>query len=490
MENEINDKQRRKAEKRAEAEEIKRQRALVKAQYEQMLADEEARRKEPKVAPEGVYISLQGINKVYDNYVQAVFDFNLDIQEHELIVFVGPSGCGKSTTLRMVAGLEAITTGDLYIDGAYCNEKTAKERDVAMVFQNYALYPHLTVYENMAFGLQTRKYDKADIDVRVKRAAEILQITEYLDRRPKELSGGQMQRVALGRAIVREAKVFLMDEPLSNLDAKLRVSMRSEIIKLHKAINATTIYVTHDQTEAMTMASRIVVMKSGYVQQIGTPEEVYNNPANMFVATFIGAPAMNLLDCTYDGGALIFGGGLEIKLDKKQAAAHDEFYRAQIAATEKRIADKEYEKPDMNVLLTHHREKPSLKALINKLRGKTEHVKIKTPEDRLAELNKLVEDYKACLNGAHALVFGIRPEDVYENADLPKTVKPSTAQSSEISVAELLGSEYHVHFNMCDKDVIAKCKVARRIEDGAQFEFVFDLNKMHLFDKINTKSIF
>ena len=257
MENEINDKQRRKAEKRAEAEEIKRQRALVKAQYEQMLADEEARRKEPKVAPEGVYISLQGINKVYDNYVQAVFDFNLDIQEHELIVFVGPSGCGKSTTLRMVAGLEAITTGDLYIDGAYCNEKTAKERDVAMVFQNYALYPHLTVYENMAFGLQTRKYDKADIDVRVKRAAEILQITEYLDRRPKELSGGQMQRVALGRAIVREAKVFLMDEPLSNLDAKLRVSMRSEIIKLHKAINATTIYVTHDQTEAMTMASRI-----------------------------------------------------------------------------------------------------------------------------------------------------------------------------------------------------------------------------------------
>ena len=191
-------------------EEIKRQQQLIREQYNKMLVDEDNRRKQPKLAPENVYISLQNINKVYDNYVQAVFDFNLDIQEHELIVFVGPSGCGKSTTLRMVAGLEEITTGDLYIDGVYCNEKTAKERDIAMVFQNYALYPHMTVYENLAFGLQTRKYSKEEIDERVKRAAEILQITEYLQRRPKELSGGQMQRVALGRAIVREAKVFLM----------------------------------------------------------------------------------------------------------------------------------------------------------------------------------------------------------------------------------------------------------------------------------------
>ena len=389
----------------------------------------------------------------------------------------------------MVAGLEAITTGDLYIDGVYCNEKTAKERDVAMVFQNYALYPHLTVYENMAFGLQTRKYAKDDIDVRVKRAAEILQITEYLDRRPKELSGGQMQRVALGRAIVREAKVFLMDEPLSNLDAKLRVSMRSEIIKLHKAINATTIYVTHDQTEAMTMASRIVVMRSGRVQQIGTPEDVYNHPANTFVATFIGAPAMNLLNCTYDNGKLLFEDGYAIKLDKKQIAAHDEFYRKQIEATEKLIADKEYEKPDMNVLLTHHEEKRGLKYLINKLRGKTEHVKIKTPEDRLAELNKLLDDYKACLDGAHAVVFGIRPEDVHENAELPSSVKPSDKLTAEVTVAELLGAEYHVHMNLCETDVIAKCKVTHRIEDNSKLEFVFDLNKMHLFDKINTQAI-
>ncbi len=436
------------------------------------------------------FVVLKDVNKVYDNRVQAVFDFNLSVAQNEFIVLVGPSGCGKSTTLRMIAGLEEITSGYLYIDRILSNYLESKDRDIAMVFQSYALYPNMSVFDNIGFGLKVRGVPKDEIKKRVFDAAEILDLGPYLDRKPRELSGGQMQRVALGRAIVREAKVFLMDEPLSNLDAKLRVSMRSEIIKLHKAINATTIYVTHDQTEAMTMASRIVVMKSGYVQQIGTPEEVYNNPANMFVATFIGAPAMNLLDCTYDGGALIFGGGLEIKLDKNQVAAHDEFYRAQIAATEKRIADKEYEKPDMNVLLTHHREKPSFKALINKLRGKTEHVKIKTPEDRLAELNKLVEDYKACLNGTHALVFGIRPEDVYENADLPKTVKPSAAQSSEISVAELLGSEYHVHFNMCGKDVIAKCKVARRIEDGAQFEFVFDLNKMHLFDKINTKSIF
>ncbi len=308
--------------KRAE-EEVKRQRKLIKEQYNQMLIDEENRRKEPKVAPEGVYISLRNINKVYDNYVQAVYDFNLDIQEHELIVFVGPSGCGKSTTLRMVAGLENITTGDLYIDGMYCNEKTAKERDVAMVFQNYALYPHLTVYENMAFGLQTRKFDKADIDVRVKRAAEILQITQYLDRLPKELSGGQMQRVALGRAIVRDAKVFLMDEPLSNLDAKLRAKMRTEITRLHKSLQTTFIYVTHDQVEAMTMGDRIVVMKGGFVQQIGAPEDVYAHPANMFVATFIGAPAMNMSDCVYSDGKLVFSDGFEIKLDKtrKQACA-------------------------------------------------------------------------------------------------------------------------------------------------------------------------
>ena len=213
-------------------------------------------------------LSLRHINKIYDNKVQAVFDFNLEIQDKEFIVLVGPSGCGKSTTLRMIAGLEDITNGELYIDDKLVNDVAPKNREIAMVFQSYALYPFMTVYENMAFGLQIRKTDKDEIDRRVRAAAKALEIEQYLDRKPKALSGGQRQRVALGRAIVRNAKVFLMDEPLSNLDAKLRVQMRSEIIRLHKNIGATTIYVTHDQTEAMTMASRIVIMKDGYIQQI------------------------------------------------------------------------------------------------------------------------------------------------------------------------------------------------------------------------------
>ena len=247
-------------------------------------------------------LSLQHVDKIYDNNVQAVFDFNLEVKDKEFIVFVGPSGCGKSTTLRMIAGLEEISAGDFYIDGKRMNDVEPKDRDIAMVFQSYALYPHMSVYENMAFGLKLRKYSKEEIDKRVHEAARILEIEPYLDRKPKALSGGQRQRVALGRAIVRNAKVFLMDEPLSNLDAKLRVQMRSEIIQLHERIGATTIYVTHDQTEAMTMADRIVVMKGGYIQQIGTPKEIYNNPANLFVAGFLGAPATNFVKGTYTNG--------------------------------------------------------------------------------------------------------------------------------------------------------------------------------------------
>lgn len=260
------------------------------------------------------YVSLKHIDKIYDNNVQAVFDFNLDIKKHEFIVFVGPSGCGKSTTLRMIAGLEDITKGQLFIDHELCNDKTPKDRDIAMVFQSYALYPHMSVYENMAFGLKLKRMPKYEIDKRVHNAARILQIEEYLDRKPKALSGGQRQRVALGRAIVRNAKVFLMDEPLSNLDAKLRVQMRSEIIKLHESLNATTIYVTHDQTEAMTMATRIVVMKLGRVQQIGTPIEIYNHPANLFVAGFIGSPAMNFLKADYKKGTITLQDGSKVEL--------------------------------------------------------------------------------------------------------------------------------------------------------------------------------
>ena len=256
-----------------------------------------------------------------DKGVIAVQQFNLDIADQEFIVLVGPSGCGKSTTLRMIAGLEEITEGELYIDGKLMNDVAPKDRDIAMVFQNYALYPHMTVYDNMAFSLKLRKFPKAEIDKKVREAAEILDITQYLNRRPKALSGGQRQRVAIGRAIVRDPAVFLMDEPLSNLDAKLRNQMRAEIIKLRKRINTTFIYVTHDQTEAMTLGDRIVIMRDGYIQQIGTPQEVFNNPRNLFVAGFIGTPQMNFFDAklTRDGEKFFVElGGIKVELDKEK----------------------------------------------------------------------------------------------------------------------------------------------------------------------------
>ena len=243
-------------------------------------------------------LSLQHINKTYPNGFEAVKDFNLEIADKEFIIFVGPSGCGKSTTLRMIAGLEEISGGTLKIGDKVVNDVEPKDRDIAMVFQNYALYPHMTVYDNMAFGLKLRKVPKDQIDKMVKEAAKILDLEKLLDRKPKALSGGQRQRVAMGRAIVRDPKVFLMDEPLSNLDAKLRVQMRTEISKLHERLGATIIYVTHDQTEAMTLGTRIVVMKDGVVQQVDTPQNLYNAPGNLFVAGFIGSPQMNFLDAT------------------------------------------------------------------------------------------------------------------------------------------------------------------------------------------------
>ena len=240
-------------------------------------------------------LSLKKIYKKYDNGFCAVTDFNLEVADKEFVVFVGPSGCGKSTTLRMIAGLEDITEGEFYIGDKLVNDVEPKDRDIAMVFQSYALYPHMTVFDNMAFALKLRKVPKEEIKAKVEEAAKILGLEELLDRKPKALSGGQRQRVALGRAIVRSPKVFLMDEPLSNLDAKLRSNMRAEIIKIHNTLGATTIYVTHDQTEAMTMADRIVVMKQGIVQQVGSPKEIYDHPENLFVAGFIGAPTMNFL---------------------------------------------------------------------------------------------------------------------------------------------------------------------------------------------------
>ncbi len=243
-------------------------------------------------------VKLEAVEKKYSNGYTAVHNFNLDIEDKEFIIFVGPSGCGKSTTLRMIAGLEEISSGKLFIGDKLMNNVAPKDRDIAMVFQNYALYPHMSVFDNMAFALKLRKFSKAEIQKRVNEAAKILGIDHLLDRKPKALSGGQRQRVAMGRAIVREPKVFLMDEPLSNLDAKLRVQMRTEISKLHKKLKTTFIYVTHDQTEAMTLGTRIVVMKDGIIQQIDTPSNLYNKPQNLFVAGFIGSPQMNFLDCT------------------------------------------------------------------------------------------------------------------------------------------------------------------------------------------------
>jgi multiple sugar transport system ATP-binding protein len=264
-------------------------------------------------------VTLKGVSKVYEGGNVAVKDVSLEVKDKEFVVLVGPSGCGKSTTLRMVAGLEEISTGDLYIDGKRVNDISPKDRDIAMVFQNYALYPHMTVFENMAFGLKLRKFPKEEIKKRVQQAAEILELQEYLDRKPKALSGGQRQRVAVGRAIVRKPKVFLFDEPLSNLDAKLRVQMRTEISRLHKTLEATMLYVTHDQTEAMTMGDKIVIMKDGIVQQIDAPLNIYNNPVNKFVAGFIGSPSMNFIEgtATHTDG-LTFrskAGGFSLKLN-------------------------------------------------------------------------------------------------------------------------------------------------------------------------------
>ena len=450
-------------------------RDMVKAQRESL--------KEEKVAPQDSFISLQHINKIYPNRVQAVFDFNLEIKEREFIVFVGPSGCGKSTTLRMIAGLEEITGGDLYIDGEFANELEPKDRDTAMVFQSYALYPHMTVYDNMAFGLQMRHVPKEEIEERVKKAAEILQITEYLDRKPKALSGGQCQRVALGRAIVRNAKVFLMDEPLSNLDAKLRVQMRSEIVKLHNELGATTIYVTHDQIEAMTMATRIVVMSKGYVQQIGSPKVIYNHPANTFVATFIGSPAMNIIDGTFNRDSIDLG-VTKIKVDKEMLEAHDAFYNEEIAKANKRIEE-------IKDTLRRFEESKTTK------KGEA----IPVDEEALAqevendpeviELRENIKHYQNCLETkeGHPILFGIRPEDIIEKTSAVLLKNPSKPMDLNVTIAELLGNEYYAHLDFNGKDVIAKVNAELNVEKGQTLNLVFNLDKYSLFDKVNGVNI-
>lgn len=305
-------------------------------------------------------VTLKNIKKIYDKNVVAVQEFSLDIADKEFVVLVGPSGCGKSTTLRMIAGLEEITEGELYIGDRLVNDVAPKDRDIAMVFQNYALYPHMTVYENMAFGLKLRKVPKAEIDDKVKEAAEILGITEYLQRKPKALSGGQRQRVAIGRAIVRKPQVFLMDEPLSNLDAKLRNQMRAELIKLRHTVNTTFVYVTHDQTEAMTLGDRIVIMKDGFIQQIGTPQDVFDHPANLFVAGFIGSPQMNF----FDGELVSANGKLALRLDDAIIDLPQEMQKALAA---KGISSKKIVlgiRPE-HVKLLHERNKNAVSAKVD-----------------------------------------------------------------------------------------------------------------------------
>ena len=425
---------------------------------------QEAAPEEKSVKDESAYVSLRHVDKIYDNNVQAVFDFNLDIAKREFIVFVGPSGCGKSTTLRMIAGLEDISKGELWIDGEYSNDRTPKDRDIAMVFQSYALYPHMTVYNNMAFGLRIRHLPREEIDRRVRSAAKILQIEEYLDRKPKALSGGQRQRVALGRAIVRNAKVFLMDEPLSNLDAKLRVAMRSEIIKLHEAIGATTIYVTHDQTEAMTMASRIVVMKRGYIQQIGSPIDIYNEPANLFVATFIGSPAMNIMRASYDKGVITLVGGTQIKLDPEYVKAHDAFYKKTIEEGQAKIKELE----------------EKLAAL-----KKDEEI-----EAKIAETKAAIEEAEKALKEPHDIAYGIRPEDIHEQGKGGNGTKLSEPYEIDVTVAELLGHEYYIHSDFGGVDMVAKIPLTHEIKIGDKMKVCFTLNKAHIFDLRSENRIF
>ncbi len=476
--------ERRELERQQEQEEkiLSKKREVV---YKEMVQAQRLSLREEKVAPADSFISLQHINKIYPNRVQAVFDFNLEIKEREFIVFVGPSGCGKSTTLRMIAGLEEITGGDLYINGEFANELEPKDRDTAMVFQSYALYPHMTVYDNMAFGLQMRHVPKAEIEERVKKVAEILQITEYLDRKPKALSGGQCQRVALGRAIVRNAKVFLMDEPLSNLDAKLRVQMRSEIVKLHNELGATTIYVTHDQIEAMTMASRIVVMNKGYIQQIGTPKVIYNHPANTFVATFIGSPAMNIIEGKYFKDHIELSDICSIKLSKEMIEAHDKFYQEEIEAAHKRIEEVK------EVLIKYEQDKKRKKADEEFVVDEALIEEELNADPEVNELRKNIEHYQECLSSkdGHAIYFGIRPEDIIEKGSASLIKNPSMSMKLKVSIAELLGNEYYAHIDFAGKDTIAKVNAELNVEKGQELELVFNLDKYSLFDTFNGKNI-
>ena len=367
-------------------------------------------------------LSLRNVYKRYPGGVTAVSDFNLEIKDKEFIILVGPSGCGKSTTLRMVAGLEEISDGEIYIGDKLVNDVAPKDRDIAMVFQNYALYPHMTVFDNMAFGLKLRKTPKDEIKRRVEEAARVLDIEHLLDRKPAALSGGQRQRVALGRAIVREPKVFLLDEPLSNLDAKLRAQMRTEISKLHQRLGTTFIYVTHDQTEAMTMGTRIVVMKSGLIQQVDTPNNLYLYPCNLFVAGFIGSPQMNFI---------------EAKLLKE-----GEDYLVEFGSED------------------------------TKTRAGVKY-KIKLP----ASKNNCLEAY-----AGKEIIMGIRPENVHNEEDLIEQHKDGIVEA-DVEVTELMGAETYLYMNCEGQSINARVSPTNTARPGDKIKIAFETAKIHLFDK-------
>ena len=436
------------------------------------------------------FIALEHINKIYPNHVQAVFDFNLEIKEKEFIVFVGPSGCGKSTTLRMIAGLEDITYGNLYFDKVFGNTLLPKQRDCAMVFQSYALYPNMTVFDNMAFSLKIRHNNKEEIKEKVLNAAEILELTPYLGRKPGELSGGQRQRVALGRAIVRDAKIFLMDEPLSNLDAKLRVQMRSEIVALHEKIGSTTIYVTHDQTEAMTMADRIVVMKDGYVQQIGTPKEIYNKPSNLFVATFIGSPAMNLVKVNYADGTLTLPsllGSLKIKASKEQVNELNESL-----ARELKLYTKEYNELEAeNKKLTEGNFDPKDKLYRSMSFKKRIPDIIVLNKTKMEELQKKIDKMNEMIKSkTFEGTLGIRPEDIVSEKASAIIDNKSGLFDLFINQCELLGNEYFIYNISEETKIIAKVSANEDVKAKTTMKFAINIDNIHLFDNESGKRLF
>ena len=373
-------------------------------------------------------IALRNVCKQFDSEHYGVKDFNLDIHDKEFVIFVGPSGCGKSTTLRIIAGLEEITDGELWIDGELSNYLEPKERGMSMVFQNYALYPNMTVYGNMAYALKIRKMPKDEIDKKVHEVAKILEIEQLLDRKPAALSGGQKQRVAIGSAIIRKPKAFLMDEPLSNLDAKLRAQMRVELVKLHKQLDTTIIYVTHDQTEAMTLGTKIVVMKDGLIQQVGAPQSIYDNPVNLFVAGFLGSPSMNFFQCT-------------VKAEENNRTA---------------------------LLLDD--AKTVKKVYLDGTRGK-----------------QIADRY----NGRH-VILGIRPEDIYELEEAKKLgIENDSVDVDEPVVnREMLGAEVILYFDEQGKTLAVRLSPENQTQVGEKVSLYFDMEKAHVFDPETEENIF